>query len=67
MPTVKAKEINKEGCEFCSYVLGGDEAHPEFHCGLEYFKIHPLERVIKKLNEYPIVSAQYQCAEWKHK
>jgi hypothetical protein len=67
MNFVKEKELNKEGCEFCINVLGGDEAHPDFHCGLDYFMKHPSERKVVKLVEYPKVSPQHHCDHWVHK
>jgi hypothetical protein len=67
MITAAFKELNKEGCEFCSFVLGGDEAHPEFHCGFTYFSSPPVERKVVKLTEYPSVLALHHCEKWKHR
>jgi hypothetical protein len=36
-------------CKTCKYVMGGDSAHRQLHCGLSYYQTPPSERKPAKL------------------
>jgi hypothetical protein len=64
MASVPLKEQKKGGCQCCSYVLGGDTAHPVLHCGYEYFQQAAKNRKVMKLCSFPAVEADQCCDNW---
>lgn len=61
MTSAQIKTKEKGGCQCCAYVLGGDTAHPELHCGYEYFQQPAKERKVMKLSGFPVVAAERSC------
>lgn len=51
-----------DSCKTCKYVMGGDSAHRQLHCGLSYYQIPPSKRKPAKLDQYPKVSSEYVCS-----
>lgn len=64
MPEVQLKTQEKGGCQCCTYVLGGDTAHPALHCGYEYFQQPARDRKVVKLSSFPVVAAEHSCKLW---
>lgn len=58
------KTLDKGGCHCCAFTLGGDAAHPQFHCGYEYFQLPAKDRKVIKLNSFPQVAAEHSCDQW---
>lgn len=64
MPEVQLKTQEKGGCQCCAYVLGGDTAHQELHCGYEYFLQPAMDRKVVKLSCFPAVAIEHSCERW---
>ncbi len=67
MSAAQLKAQVKGGCHCCAYVLGGDAAHLEMHCGYDYFQQPVKERKVVKLSCFPAVDADYVCPRWHAK
>lgn len=65
MSSAQLKTQGKGGCHCCAYVLGGDAAHLEMHCGYDYFQTPVKERKVVKLSSFPAVSAGNACPRWQ--
>jgi len=42
-----------DSCKTCKYVMGGDSAHRQLHCGLSYYQAPAAERKASKLIMLP--------------
>jgi hypothetical protein len=67
MPTAQLKIQDKDSCQCCAYVLGGDSAHQELHCGYVYFQQPARARKVVRLSSFPPVKAEHKCRFWELK
>jgi len=54
-----------ETCASCANLFKTDTSPTGCRCGASYFAQPPLERQIKRLDEYPVTQLRDTCDRWR--
>ncbi len=65
--SLKIQPMAKSCCLNCVYSLSVEGAASVLHCGVDYYKIPPVNRHVLPLKSYPKVVPTSCCDEWKSK
>lgn len=65
--SLKIQPTVKSCCLNCAYALSVEGSASVLHCGLDYYKIPPVNRQVLPLKNYPKVVPTSYCTEWKSK